>query len=218
MPKSNEREDILRFLKRPENLDAAWDLAALLPDVVDELNLKFWKTLKTKLSSRIDVMGKVGWKANLDSEDEDLLDDKWPGLRLCQKDRTVEDASLYASFRVEQTYEKKARGKVSDELALALCYGIDFNERINTKSLRDRVPPEADRLAEQLEREGFTKRYEWGWLARKDLPYKIRTRSDAIALASGDNLEDQLATTFFVFFEKHREALEKINGKIARSR
>jgi len=219
MPKSSEREDILAFLKEPAHLDAAWDLAALFPDVVDELNLKFWKTLKERVSLRLDAMSKPAWGVALSrEEDEHLLEARWIGLELNPTDPAPQHAPFYVSPYIQQEYPAKARGKVSDLVVPALHYGIGFSKEINEKSLEDRVPAEADKLAEQLEREDFQKRYESGWLARKDLPYKIRTRADTVALASGDTLEDQLATTFFVFFEKHREVLEKINGKIAKSR
>jgi hypothetical protein len=203
MKTNSEREKVLEFLVTPENLDAAWDLAELFPQAIDRLNLKFWKTLGKKLEERIDE--KLSWAL---SQDPENFDEGTADLQIMPE----AEPSFYLAPSVWQAIDKKAKVGIAYELP-PILFGIGYGDDYSEFPKNERLSKLLDDLAQALKRDGLRRRNSY-WLGMKELPNKIRSRQDILVLASGDEIEEEIATMLLNLFEKYRQALEEINATI----
>lgn len=89
MPASEPYQEVIDFLidpKRSERIGSAYDLVMVWPRVCEQLELKFWTTLKQIADHRLKEQSVTNWEAsfwaNGPTDARDLLTERYAGLRL----------------------------------------------------------------------------------------------------------------------------------------
>src|SRR5208282_6156258 len=103
MKTSESYREIVDFLVKPENIVIARDLAEIVPLAVEQLEVKFWRTLKGTVEQKLKERGVTDWEVSFqdgkgpvsDPSDPRFLEGQYPGLEL-----TLAAASDRASWNL----------------------------------------------------------------------------------------------------------------------
>jgi hypothetical protein len=201
------------------NLELAFDLMKVFPDLLDRFHAKFWDTLKDTVERELASLSAPDWSVSFyDSENSsDFLkpgsksNETYHHCMIAPTDWEAMQAKFrFCAFWLEQNFE-------TDTSTAKLYYGYGFNDGIDqakqsklSKStglpVREQQVKEWISYSRQLEKNG--------WLARKQLPYALRGRDETILLAKGDSLETEIADALIELFKQKQQAAEKINAAL----
>lgn len=208
--------DAIDFLSEPKSLDLAFDLIEAFPAVLDKFHAKFWETLKAVIEAELDRLEIADWVVAFDNESASSRDFAKPKKRkteeLYQSLSINPKANMrrFCAFFVEQNFEIE---KPFPELYYGYGFNDDLNRSQQTKlsgltklSIEEQKNQEWVKYPRQLEN--------GGWLACKDLNYKLRARRETVMLAEGDSLEKEVADVLLDLFKEKRQDAEKINDAL----
>ena len=118
-PMSDPKSEVLDYLIRPENIEAALDLETELPRAIDRLNIKFWDTLKDLFEEKLRSEGVTDWKVTFPNGDPSNNFDS-DGFYLKLYPIAARDDEFYCRFCVEN-YKPLGRGSRN---GAELIYGL----------------------------------------------------------------------------------------------
>jgi hypothetical protein len=194
------KDEAVKFLSKPENLEVALDVAELVEDVKDRLVLEFWHAIKSKVSEQQSVL--PGWRLQLDS-DEDLVQGKYSGLDWLQD--FASNRADYLRLRVERERD-------------TIYQGVCWNKERKTafEKLSDAIPKlgEIRNSLKELSQD-YKQPTKW-WVGWKYLITRpgLREKTSLLRIQAGA-LATEIADEFVELGRKVGRSVEEANSALA---
>jgi hypothetical protein len=192
----NRVPTVVELLADRQNIGVAWEVWKTFPTVIDHLQVKLWRTLDRLTQEKSGQF--AGWQlVALPKRNADLLQ-QWFNLRLLP--RQANDARLSCQFAIEQYKQSRP----------FIAYQIYFGIRWSEETPRPPKSPEYETLSANLKKDDFSKSN--SWIGYKYLDFKIGDDPYTLErLASGDEIEEELASEFVSFVSHYANGAQRLN-------
>ncbi len=185
------REELIKYLQIPDNLNLAWEIADVMPDVKRHLRQEFWKCVHDRLITK-DLSG---WTIN---KPQVSFDNKAHyGLTIQPKEVSEREKLLWVFMMTE-----------NDRLWIGIQGNFRHTDLIGLAATR------AKELIDDLGKIGYktTKSTVWSWNWVDDHSDRtLNEKSTLLEIAGSNAFGIEMADVLWDFFEKYRSRLECIN-------
>ena len=200
MTTNSSASSFLDLLSDPKNVGLALQIHEHFPKVIERLQVKFWKRLYSLLRNQVEKI--AGWEIEpLPSKDVELLGQYF---KIVVVPTRINEAKLSCRFAIEQYRDRKQ--------VFSLYFGICWT----AETPRPPNSPEYQALSTNLAKDDYGKT-NW-WIGLKYLEYRVGDNAEVLEqLATGDSVEEQVATEFVELIEHYCKGAERLNASLAKA-